>query len=44
MMKQKRKGKVENYFGTVNRKEKDPYAKEAVREKEKEIFSEEEQA
>ena len=44
MMQLQRKVKVENFFGTVNRKEKDPFAKEAVHEKEKEIFSEEEQA
>ena len=44
MMQLQRKVKVENFFGTVNRKEKDPFAPEAVREKEKEIFSEEEQA
>ena len=35
--------KVENFFGTTNRKEKDPYVVDAEL-KEEEIFNEEEQA
>lgn len=41
MMQLQRKMRVENFFGTVNRKEKDPAKREAM-EKQKEILSREE--
>ena len=43
MMQLQRIVKVENFFGTTNRKEKDPYVVDAEL-KEEEIFNEEEQA
>jgi NADH-quinone oxidoreductase subunit B len=43
MMQLQRKVKIENYLGTVNRKEKDPYKEEAKQLK-KEIFNQEEKA
>ena len=43
MMQLQRIVKVENFFGTTNRKEKDPYKAEAERKGE-EIFKEEELA
>ena len=43
MMQLQRKVKVENFFGTTNRKEKDPY-RDTMAEKAEEIYNEEEQA
>ena len=43
MMQLQRKVKVENFFGTTNRKEKDPY-RVRMAEKAEEIYNEEEQA
>ena len=43
MMQLQRKVRVENFFGTVNRKEKDPYKKEMQQEY-KELLNEQEEA
>ena len=43
MMQLQRIVKVENFFGTTNRKEKDPY-KQVAEQKCEEIYKEEEQA
>ncbi|MGN1354273.1 MAG: NADH-quinone oxidoreductase subunit B, partial [Alloprevotella sp.] len=43
MMQLQRKVKVENFFGTTNRKEKDPY-RQSMAEKAEAIYKEEEQA
>ena len=43
MMQLQRKVKVENFFGTTNRKQKDPYRK-SMEEKNEELYNEEEQA
>ena len=43
MMQLQRIVKVENFFGTTNRKQKDPYKVEAA-EKEEALYNEEEQA
>ena len=43
MMQLQRIVKVENFFGTTNRKEKDPY-RAAAAEKEEEIYNQQEQA
>ena len=44
MMQLQRKVKVENFFGTTNRKEKDPMSRKSVMEKETAIVNEEEKA
>ena len=44
MMQLQRKVKVENFFGTTNRKEKDPISRAEQREKDEIILSEEEKA
>ena len=43
MMQLQRKVKVENFFGTTNRKQKDPYKAQAA-ERAQTIYNEEEQA
>ena len=43
MMQLQRIVKVENFFGTTNRKERDPYKVQAA-EKEEQIYNQEEQA
>ena len=44
MMQLQRKVKVENFFGTTNRKEKDPFDRAEMRRKEEELYNEEEEA